>query len=566
MRPFPLPNHHHFGNFSIPMFSRKFLFTIIFCLLCLSSVSALAQWQVVKYKNREYVTMRSFCDFYGLRYEPLAERSTTILHGQRGRIKLSLESKDAEINGVKYTLSFPISSNGNDFIIAKTDVNALFEPILRPHKVRRKERATTVIIDAGHGGSDSGAIGRIGTEKQFTMDTAFRLKRILEKLGYRTYLTRTTDTFIPLDRRTRAGAGKGNTIFVSIHFNKGQSRASGIETFALAPRGSPSTGTDQVRVADFQGQSGNRTDEQNIILATAVHRATMKNTNTIDRGVKRARFWVLRYNTIPAILVEGGFLSNPQEARNISRESYRETFARSIAEGIIAYNRLMEGGGNNLPEIRQDTVRNNDDEETKPSKKPVIDVAPESSPDEPKEKPKQAPQKNSTPNKQMGRGLTSKQAVKPEPVTEREPSLEAEVIVKTPEPQKETNPTPSKKEKEESKLPPKKVETPEPPKKQKEKSAKSQETTAPKNNAPAKNNVPSAEADTPPVKTLTPQTPTSKDEVVVIEQKDIVIVSQPDETSGQRSQNIPTEISVSKLLEMATNSPPAKTGDKPAGN
>lgn len=165
-RRFPLRNPPPLGNFSSTMVRIRLVILMLLAFLWFGNQSCPAQWQVVKYKNREYVTLRSFCEFYGFRYEPLAEKKGTTLLGQRGQVKLALKSRDVEVNGVKYNLSFPVESNGRDYIISKTDVNSLFEPVLRPYRVRRKERATTIIIDAGHGGSDSGAIGRTGTEKK----------------------------------------------------------------------------------------------------------------------------------------------------------------------------------------------------------------------------------------------------------------------------------------------------------------------------------------------------------------------------------------------------------------
>ncbi len=565
MRDFPLRYHSYSGIFRGTMIRGRLLTITSFALLLFGSVPVMAQWKEVKYRNRDYVTLRSFCEFYGFRYEPLNEKRTTILLGQRGQVKLTLQSRDVEINGVKYNLSFPIASDGRDFIISKTDIISLFEPVLRPYRVKKKDRATTIIIDAGHGGSDSGAGGRSGIEKQFTLDTAFRLKRHLERLGYRTIMTRTNDTFIPLDRRAQTGGGRSNTIFISIHFNKGQSRAGGIETFALAPRGGPSTGVDVVRVADFQAQSGNRTDEQNILLATAVHRAAIRNTNAVDRGVKRARFWVLRYNDVPAILFEGGFLSNPTEARLIARESYRETLARSIAEGVVAYNRLMEGGSDTGRaadrEIRPAmTKRSDDDEEMSPRQTsqstPVIETTSTAAQQEAAEKPRQVAQTpaQSTP-RSIGRGLVSRQ---PAPAPAIAEPVEAPAAEPAPE-------TPAKPEPAPAPRPAPKAPAPAPPPATTPKSQPEKpKAAAPTTPAPAPPKPPAKPAAPAPAPTPAPEKPAPTVETVVIEQQNVMVVSQPDESSSRHLRDVPTEISVSKLLELATNAPPEKVEEKPS--
>lgn len=543
--PFPLLKLLVFGNFDIAMVRVNTHSIFIFVILCLSTLSSVAQWQVVSYQKREYVTLKSFCDFYGYNYQPLSEKKYSVLTGPRGQIKFSLNSRDAIINGVKYNLSFPIVSNRKEYLVSKADVNALFEPILRPEKIKRKERVNTVIIDAGHGGSDRGARSRVGDEKIFALDVSKRLKKILERKGYRTIMTRSNDTFIPLDRRVSIAGNKSDSIFVSIHFNQGQRKASGIETFALAPRGAPGTMSERVRVSDFQGQSGNRSDEQNILLATAIHRTVMKNTNTLDRGVKRARFWVLRYNNIPAVLFEGGFLSNSNEARMIARESYRETLARSIADGIVEYDRIMRGdrGSSGSPEIRPvQNRRNQDEEESASERKPTIEVADNKLDHVTAPKPTAPPTTTHSGTSQprpLGRGL-----VYPAKKTEPEPSPA------TPEHAPEV-------EKVEPAPPPRQVQSQETP------------SPAPKKSTPSVSNKPVvkpapvvAEKKEPVIQT-TPTGSTyelkSADEILREQKEDILILSQPEVAPSQPAPDMATEISVSKLLEMAsTNDAPEK--------
>jgi len=177
----------------------------------------------------------------------------------------------------------------------------------------RIEDFTTVVIDAGHGAHDPGARSPFSApEKNLALDTAKRLEKHLRRAGFRTVMTRSTDKFIPLDRRAQISNRTGNAIFVSIHYNWSPKRSSnGIETYYYS--------------------GGNRDSR---ILARNVQRELLK-LRVTNRGVKTARFRVLRLAKHPAILVEGGFLSSPSDARKINRASYRDAIAKRVADGII---------------------------------------------------------------------------------------------------------------------------------------------------------------------------------------------------------------------------------------
>jgi len=177
---------------------------------------------------------------------------------------------------------------------------------------------TTVVIDAGHGGHDRGAVGRSGTrEKDVALDTALRLRRKLQAAGFHVVMTRENDKFIPLGERARIANRQSNAIFVSIHYNHApRSAARGLETFYHHPHSERLARSVQASIATIGG--------------------------TPNRGVKHARFLVIRETEIPAILVEGGFLSNRAEESRISGEGYREEIATLIARGIV---QLRHGRG-----------------------------------------------------------------------------------------------------------------------------------------------------------------------------------------------------------------------------
>jgi N-acetylmuramoyl-L-alanine amidase len=174
---------------------------------------------------------------------------------------------------------------------------------------------STVVIDAGHGGIDrGGGPGQILPEKPYTLDTALRLERALRARGVHTVMTRTGDYFVPLPERVMIGSTQGNAIFVSIHFNSApREEAHGIETYYYRP--------------DSFG------------LAARLHRAQLASLDTIDRNIRRRGFFVLRKSGVPAVLCEGGYLTNAEESRVILSDSYRERWAQNVADAIVAQQR-----------------------------------------------------------------------------------------------------------------------------------------------------------------------------------------------------------------------------------
>jgi N-acetylmuramoyl-L-alanine amidase len=183
------------------------------------------------------------------------------------------------------------------------------------------QRFDTVVVDAGHGGYDPGGILGLQTrptEKAATLDVAQRLARILRDRGLRVVMTRTNDVYVTLGQRIAfTGALGGQAVFVSIHFNAAlRAGARGIETYYFRP--------------DSLG------------LATRIHASLTGAASNENRFVHRRGFFVIRRSAVPAVLCEGGFLTNPDDRRLIDRRDYRQKLAAAIAEGILAQRR----GGN----------------------------------------------------------------------------------------------------------------------------------------------------------------------------------------------------------------------------
>jgi N-acetylmuramoyl-L-alanine amidase len=176
------------------------------------------------------------------------------------------------------------------------------------------ENFRTVVIDAGHGGHDNGGQWGKVYEKHLALDTAVRLENNLKRMGFQTVMTRRSDYFVSLPQRVAIGNRYKNAIFVSIHFNyTWKEHISGLETF-------------------YYSREGQR-------LAHHVQNSLVRRTRTVDRNAKFARYYVIRNSTLPAILVEGGFVSNVEDRERMKTGNYREAIARAIAEGILRYRR-----------------------------------------------------------------------------------------------------------------------------------------------------------------------------------------------------------------------------------
>jgi N-acetylmuramoyl-L-alanine amidase len=169
---------------------------------------------------------------------------------------------------------------------------------------------STVVIDAGHGGHDRGGIpGQKVPEKNVALDVAMRLREELNRAGFRTVMTRTNDVFVPLGQRVAIANANRDAIFVSIHFNASRkSGPRGIETFYRS--------------------------RQSSAIAVRIQSQLVSVGRTANRGVKRARFYVLRNNRIPSVLIECGFLTNSQDAALASNSSYRQRLAGAIANAV----------------------------------------------------------------------------------------------------------------------------------------------------------------------------------------------------------------------------------------
>lgn len=265
------------------------------------------------------------------------------LTNSRTRIVFTVDSRKAEVNGVSVSLSLPVAAKNGACYIAPLDLQTTLQPVLYPPKNRASKPVRIVCLDAGHGGKDPGNIDGRQQEKHYTLLLAEELRELLLEANLKVVMTRTGDRFVERPTRSRTANKNDADVFVSLHFNAADSSAvKGVEVYCMTPAGASSTNA-RGEGAGSGAFPGNRNNDRNMLLAYTVQRSLVRRLPTEDRGVHRARFQVLREVEMPAILVEGGFMSHPLEGKKLTEWAYRRQMAKAIAEGIIAYKKTVEG-------------------------------------------------------------------------------------------------------------------------------------------------------------------------------------------------------------------------------
>jgi N-acetylmuramoyl-L-alanine amidase len=295
----------------------------------------------------------------GHAYEPLADWSAANgLHisrnsssteftvtGRNTRLEFTKDSDIAEVNGVRVAMSFPLAVDHGTPLVAQLDATHTLMPLAFPARLAG-HRVTTICLDPGHGGKDTGY--RFGShyEKVYTLALAEELRDQLKAAGFRVFLTRSQDEFVELPERPGQANRHGADLFISLHFNCSTVDAAevqGPETYCITPVGASSSNA-QGEGADHGPAIGNRCEARSLLLAYAVQGALVHRLGVEDRNVRRARFAVLRDAEMPAILIENGYMSHPVEGRKIFTTAYRRQLAAAIVRGVQGYQRLTAPG------------------------------------------------------------------------------------------------------------------------------------------------------------------------------------------------------------------------------
>ena len=287
-----------------------------------------------------------------------------------------LSSEVVNENGVYYLPTesfFGIIQNLSDSSSIKYTNNEIrFTSIFADKKIVKKNvdlrsekekwEFKTIVIDAGHGGKDPGAVGYRGTkEKDIALDVAKRLEKKLSKnMNVKIIMTRDEDIFLRLSERTKIANESNGNLFISIHTNAAEDRrASGFETFLIGPNKNEAA----VRVAarenavlELEGKTGQKLTNEDLIQATIaqsafaskseqfasmVQKEIKKRVQSKDRGVKQAGFYVLMGASMPNVLVELGFISNPSEEKKLRSPQYRDQLATAIYRAVEQYQKTL---------------------------------------------------------------------------------------------------------------------------------------------------------------------------------------------------------------------------------
>ncbi len=328
------------------------------------------------YENVQYVPLIKLCAAYGIEWKWDSFTRTAVIT-KNGKIVLRPGSDRILVNAEERRLSSPVVlTNGTVFVpvtFVKNDLGLIVEvraPAGKSYEKTPEVRAPgkysikSIVIDAGHGGKDPGAIGRRQRirEKDLTLSIAGKLKKIFEDHGIRVIMTRDSDKFISLPERVRIANSSGADLFVSIHINASRSRLmNGFECYYLSE-----ATDDNARALEAFENATLATDEGTVVghsssldktlwdmkltenrresaeLAGDICSSVDSSLVTRNRGVKTARFYVVKFTRIPSVLVEVGYLSNKFEELKLKDEKYANRMAYVIAKGVLAYKNKYE--------------------------------------------------------------------------------------------------------------------------------------------------------------------------------------------------------------------------------
>jgi len=313
-----------------------------------------------------YLPLIRLCESRGIDWQ--YDTFSRVVNLKKGAhdIRLRVGDELVLVDGRTTNIRYPVQLHQGEVVVPQRFkeqvVDILFKELKEPYKPAKpallSSRIRKIVIDAGHGGVDPGAIGRTGLrEKELNLEVAMRLRRILESYGLNVVLTRSADRTLALPSRVGiANSAKGD-LFISIHGNANRSRSlSGVEVYYLRPSANDSARAlfaaknsaldlDPVCFAsnslDLKATlwdmifTGNRAES--IELARSICHAMQTGLDAKILGIKNAGFFVLKGARMPAILIEIGFLSNYDEERRLKDGSYRQKISEGIAAGVRDY-------------------------------------------------------------------------------------------------------------------------------------------------------------------------------------------------------------------------------------
>ena len=260
------------------------------------------------------------------------------LTSPKGTMVLIIGSRETTWRGLGIHLGFAPEIIDDQVFIYGLDLQKNLEPLLLGETLASSPNRV-IVIDPGHGGVNVGTHSLVDGrfEKEFTLDWARRIRPLLATNGWTVFLTRTNDSDVSLSNRVAFAEAHHADLFISLHFNSAapDKRQNGVETYCLTPTGMPSTLTRGFNDSWTNRFPNNAFDAENLQLAVRLHGALLRGSGEEDRGIRRARFMgVLLGQKRPAVLVEGGYLSNTREAEKIATPAFRQKLAEAVAAAL----------------------------------------------------------------------------------------------------------------------------------------------------------------------------------------------------------------------------------------
>ncbi len=311
---------------------------ILMTWLTASAHAALLNLERLTISGSEYVRLTEWAESCGCVMKWNKKDGAVDVSGPSTQLNFAIDSRRAEISGVSVWLCLPVVNRNGGPLISLSDLRSTIEPLMSPRKTDGP--VLTVCLDPGHGGKDSGHAQGRNYEKKYTLLLARETESLLKEQGFKVVMTRTTDQMVELPDRPQLASRHGADLFVSLHYNAADTGVHGVEVFCLAPPGMNSSDEGGGR-ASHPAETGNGQDGRNVLLAYHVQRSITRSLPLEDLGLKRAHWEVLRMARMPAILIEGGFLTCPADARNIYDAAFRKRMAQAIVDGILAYKRAV---------------------------------------------------------------------------------------------------------------------------------------------------------------------------------------------------------------------------------
>jgi len=309
-------------------------------LLCLATLATAAPPTYIN--GRSFTSLTEWARNSGFSQAGFRRKGELMFTNRTASLLFNVDSRTAQINGINVALSYPITNFRDTAMIALPDLDTALRPLLHPPSGSSGKKVLTICLDPGHGGRDSGNRVTFHFEKIYTLALAAELKDQLNKCGFNVFLTRTKDQAVELPVRPDIANRRGADLFISLHFNAteiGRDEVQGPETYCITPVGASSTNA-RGEGSNYGPTEANRVELRSVVLAYQVQKSLVRNLNCPDRGVRRARFAVLRDAAMPAILIESGYMTNPAEGRKIFDNNYRRQLAQAIVRGIQNYEKL----------------------------------------------------------------------------------------------------------------------------------------------------------------------------------------------------------------------------------